>query len=364
MKRVRFAFSHKLVAVLALLTLFAGLAGAQTTGAGTITGTVTDPSGAAVPDAMVTVKNADTGIERKIATNAAGLYVASFMQPGRYEIGVSKPGLSTVLRKDLVLQVGQTLTIDFSLTIQTAQEIVTVTAETPVVDTEKTDMSQVISSGQVGNLPLAGRRWETFALLTPNVTNDGGTGLASYRGISGLYNSTSVDGANNNQAFFSEARGRTTVPYVYSMDSIQEFGVSSANYSAELGQAAGGVINAVTKSGANTVHGDLFYYLRYPTLNALDPIQKAAGNYTQPVHQQQQFGGSVGGPIIKDKLFYFLTYDGSRKVNPISYTSSAKFPLACPAAVSSSQSTKDTWLLTSSAPPRRGTFSGPRTRRG
>ena len=119
------------------------------------------------------------------------------------------------------------------------------------------------------------------------------------------------------------------------MDSIQQFQVSTSNYSAELGQAAGGVINAVTKSGSNVFHGDLFYYLRYPTLNALDPIQKAAGIYTQPVHQQQQFGGSVGGPIKKDKLFFFLTYDGSRKVNPISYTSSARFPLACSAAVSS-----------------------------
>src|SRR5260370_16890274 len=223
------------------------------------------------------------------------------------------------------------------MSLTTTQEKITVAGRESVVDTEKTEISQVMSTAQVETLPLAGRRWETFVLLTPNVTNDGGTGLASYRGISGLYNSTAVDGANNNQAFFSEAKGRTTVPYVYSMDSIQEFQVSSSNYSAELGQAAGGVVNAVTKSGTNQLHGDLFYYLRYPTLNALDPIQKSFGNYTQPVHQQQQFGGSVGGPLIKDKLFYFLTYDGSRKVNPISYTSSARFPLACPAQVSAGQ---------------------------
>jgi len=318
-------------AVVALLSSFTY---AQTSGFGTISGTVTDPSGSVVPGASVAVKNTDNGIERKILTNDAGLYAASFLQPGHYEVGVSKPGLTTSLRKDLTLQVGQTLTIDFPMTVQTTQELVTVTSEAPVVDTEKTEVSQVISTAQVENLPLAGRRWETFVLLTPNVTNDGGSGLASYRGISGLYNSTAVDGANNNQAFFSEARGRTTVPYVYSMDSIQEFQVSASNYSAELGQAAGGVVNAVTKSGANQIHGDLFYYLRYPTLNALDPIQKSFGNYTQPIHQQQQFGGSVGGPIKRDKLFYFLTYDGSRKINPISYTSSARFPLTCPAAVS------------------------------
>ena len=190
-------------------------------------------------------------------------------------------------------------------------------------------MSQVVSQTQQENLPLAGRRWESFALLTPNVTTDGGSGLISYRGISGLYNSSAVDGTNNSQAFFSETKGRTTIPYIYSMDSIQEFQVTSSNYSAELGQAAGGIVNAVTKSGTNIIHGDLFYYLRYPTLNALDPLQKSKGIYTQPIHQQQQFGGSVGGPILKDKLFYFLTYDGSRKVNPISFTSTQSFPLAC-----------------------------------
>ena len=164
-------------------------------------------------------------------------------------------------------------------------------------------------------------------LLTPNVTTDGTSGLVSYRGISGLYNSNTVDGANNNQAFFSEARGRANSgAYVYSMDSIKEYQVSASNYSAELGQAAGGVVNAVTKSGANDFHGDLFYYLRYPTWNALDSYPKSRGTYSQPIHQWQQFGGSVGGPIIKDKLFYFGTYDGSRKVNPIAYTSSVYSP--------------------------------------
>ncbi len=164
----------------------------------------------------------------------------------------------------------------------------------------------------------------------------------SYRGISGLYNSNTVDGANNNQALFSEARGRAiSGAYVYSLDSIKEYQVTASNYSAELGQAAGGVVNAVTKSGTNDLHGDLFYYLRYPTWNALDPLPKSQGIYGQPIHQWQQFGASVGGPIIKDKLFYFLTYDGSRKVNPISYTSttynSSVHALPCPTQVTATQ---------------------------
>jgi hypothetical protein len=340
-----------LAAALAVATLIgnSGAALAQTAGAGTITGTVTDPQAAVVPEASVLIHNADTGIDRSAITNGAGIYVAPFLPPGHYDVTVSKPGLAKLLRKDLRLDVGQTLTIDFRMPVQTTQETITVTADAPLVDTEKTEVSQLISTAQVENLPLAGRSWERFALLSPGATADGGTGLISYRGISALYNGSSVDGANNEQAFFSESKGRTVtgLPYVYSLDSLQEFQVNTAAYSAEFGQAAGGMVNAVTKSGTNAYHGDLFYYLRYPTLNALDPIQKAAGIYTQPIHQQQQFGGSTGGAIIKDRLFYFLTYDGSRKVNPISYTSSSKFPLPCTAAFSTAQCSAANNYLTS-----------------
>ena len=334
--------SLSLLKGLAVLALLAGAAHAQTAGSGTITGTVTDASGAVVPAVDVTVRNTDTGIERKTQSSEAGVYTATFLAPGHYEVQGAKTGFAGILRKDLTLQVGQTLAINLSLAVQTAQQQVTITGEAPVVDPEKTEVSQVISEGSVSNLPISGRRWDSFVLMTPNVTNDGGSGLVSYRGISGLYNSNTVDGANNNQAFFSEARGRAlSGAYVYSMDSIKEYQVSSSNYSAELGQAAGGVVNAVTKSGTNDVHGDLFYYLRYPTWNALDPFPKSQGNYNQPIHQWQQFGTSVGGPAIKDKLFYFFTYDGSRKVNPVTYTSStfnAGFrALPCPAQVTSTQ---------------------------
>ncbi len=324
-------------ALFILLVFGAVNAVGQTSGAGTITGTVRDSSGSIVPGAAMSIRNTDNGGERSLQTNDAGLYVATFVPPGHYEITATKAGFAKVVRTELVLQVGQSLTIDFTMSVQTTSETVTVTGQQSVVDVEKTEVSQVVSQAAIENLPIAGRRWDSFVLLTPNVTTDGGTGLVSYRGISGLYNSNSVDGANNNQAFFSEAKGRTTLPYVYSMDSIQEFQVSSSNYSAELGQAAGGVVNAVTKSGTNAVHADVFYYLRYPTLNALDAIQKSKGIYTQPVHQQQQFGGSVGGPVIKDRLFYFFTYDGSRKVNPIAYTSSSNFPLPCVAAIPAAQ---------------------------
>jgi outer membrane receptor protein involved in Fe transport len=328
---------------------------AQSAGTGTITGTLSDPQGASIPAATVVVRNIDTGVDRTLKTNDAGIYLAAFLQPGRYEIRASKDGFATVVRQRLNLEVGQTLGIDLELPIKAAEATVTVTGESPVLDTEKTETSEVVSQTLVQNLPINGRRWDSFVLLTPGVTNDGGFGLVSYRGISGLYNENSVDGANNNQAFFSEARGRTRIAYVYSMDTIKEFQVSASNYSAEFGQAAGGVVNAVTKSGTNAIHGDLFYFLRYPDLNALDPINKASSivnnrPFTKPVHQQQQFGGSVGGPIIKDKLFYFLTYDGSRKIFPITYTTSnlsAIVPANCPSGATATQCTDALNFLTS-----------------
>jgi hypothetical protein len=330
----RFQFS-----ILLLFLSCAGAAFSQTAGSGSITGTITDPNGLVVPDATVVVHNVDTGVDHSIKSNAAGIYLATFLQPGKYEVTTSKDGLATIVRKDLTLQVGQTLSVDFPMQLQSGQETVTVTGESPLIDPEKTEQSQEVSETLVQNLPIVGRRWDNFVLLTPGVTTDGA--LVSYRGISGLYNNNSVDGANNNQAFFSESRGRsavtTGVPYIYSLDAIQEFQVSSSNYSAEFGQAAGGVVNAVTKSGTNTMHGDIFYYLRYPSLNALDPVNKANRIYAQPVHQQQQFGGSIGGALIKDKLFYFFNYDGSRKVFPISYISTSKFPLACPSQVTAAQ---------------------------
>ncbi len=324
-------------------------ASAQTS-TGTITGTITDPKGLPMASVNVQVHNVDTGFDHVFPTNDAGIYVASQLQPGSYDITATQTGFATVSHTGVNLLVNQTLTIDIQMPVASQQGTITVTGETPVVETEKTEQSQDVSQTLVEGLPINGRRWENFVLLTPAVTTDGTSGLSSFRGISGLYNGNSVDGANNTQAFFSEARGRTIiVAYVYSADSIKEFEVAASNYSAEFGQAAGGVVNAVTRSGTNQLHGDLFYNLRYPTLNALDPISKVnaasspggIGSATQTVHQQHQFGGSVGGPILKDKLFYFVTYDGFRKVNPIDYTTSQLNPsisgLVCPLQITSAQ---------------------------
>src|ERR1700761_6495268 len=336
---------------------------AQTSGNGNIVGTVTDTSGATVAGVSVVVTNNDTGISRSLTTNSDGSYTANFLLPGHYEVILGGGGFGKVDRKDLTLTVGQILTIDAALPAASVSTQVEVTSESPLVDTDKTEVAQTIGEHLISNLPVATRNWSAFVLNTPNVTQDGGSGLVSFHGISGLYNQNYVDGSNNNQMLFSEARGRASgAPYVYSIDSIKEFQANTSNYSVEFGQAAGGQVNAITKNGTNQIHGDLFYFLRYPDLNALDPYSKYqalhnGGNaflLTQPVHQQHQFGGSVGGPILKDRLFYFFTYDGFRKVaralytdtntistTPTSTASSTTIisPTQCPTTISSTQCT-------------------------
>jgi hypothetical protein len=357
--RPRFFISARSLAPFLLLVLFtltgAHTASAQSSGTGTITGTITDNSQAVIASASVIVTDTDNGVARTIPVNGAGIYSAPFLQPGHYTVRVSANGFATVEKARLILDVGQTLTVDATLPPASVSSQVLVTSQAPLLDTEKTEVSQTVSETMISSLPIASRNWSNFALLTPNTVADGTSGLVSYHGISGLYNSNYVDGANNDQALFSEARGRASgMPYVYSLDSIQEFQVAAATYSAEFGQAAGGQVNAITKSGGNTLHGDLFYYLRYPSLNALDSYGKAHGNFTQAIKQQQQFGGSVGGPFIKDKFFYFLTYDGFRKVAPLAYSSTANIsltpsgtttntsvitPTQCPASISATQCT-------------------------
>jgi outer membrane receptor protein involved in Fe transport len=332
---------------------------AQTSGAGAITGVVTDASQAVISGAAVSVTEVDTGIVHNFTTNSSGIYQAPFLKPGHYKVGVTAANFGAVEARNLTLQVGQTLTINLTLAVKSATATVEVSGTNALLDVEQTEVSQVVDSAIIQNLPVNGRNWSDFVLLTPNVVADGSSGLVSFHGISGLYNQNYVDGANNNQMLFSEARGRSSgAPFVYSLDSIKEFQAEASNYSAEFGQAAGGQVNAITRSGTNNMHGDLFYYLRYPAMNALDPYSKWNALYnhgpafllTQPIHQQNEFGGSVGGSLIKDKLFYFLTSDGFRRVgralyyetNNVSLTPTGSYsdttnvtPTQCPTTISS-----------------------------
>ena len=329
-----FPLIHRLRSAVAVAVFVSSCAlplAAQTSGNGNITGSITDATGGIVPGATVAVTNTDTGVTRTVKADGAGIYNAPFLLPGHYTVTASAASFGKVERNNLLLTVGEVLTINEVLPASSVTSTVEVNGDSPILDTQKTEVSQTFDPTLLANLPVATRNWSAFVLNTPNVVQDGGTGLVSFHGISGLYNQNYVDGSNNNQMLFSEARGRSSgAPYVYSIDSIKEFQAETSNYSVEFGQAAGGQVNAITKSGTNQLHGDLFYMLRYPDMNALDPYSKYqalfnGGNsflLTQPIHQQNQFGGSVGGPIMKDKLFYFFTYDGFRKVGRALYTDS------------------------------------------
>jgi hypothetical protein len=303
---------------------------AQSAALGGIGGVVRDNSGAVVAGATVVISNKATGFVRTLVTDGEGHYEMQFLQPGTYEVLLGgNRDFGKVDRTGVAVTVGAPVTVDAVLPAANVSTEVTVSSESPLIDTEKVEESQVIDQNVVTNVPVNSRRFESFVLLTPNVVPDGNTGLIGYRGINGTYNQNIIDGANNNQQFFSEARGRSIgAPYVWPVDAIREFESSATGYSAELGGAAGGIINAITKSGTNSWHGDAYEYYRTPGWNSLDPLNKYQGRLTnnpflltQPVKVQHQFGVSLGGPIMKDKFFFHFSYDGYRRANPITYLS-------------------------------------------
>lgn len=280
-------------------------------GLGAISGTVTDASGARVPDAEVVVKNTEKGISRTIQTNAAGLFLAGSLVPAEgYTVSVSKTGFSKTEARNLTVQVGQQVDLSLVLTVSGTTSTVEVTTDAPVVDSAKTGVSQVVDGQQILNLPINGRRVDSFVLITPGVTNDGTFGALSFRGMPGG-NAFLQDGNDSTQQYYNENAGRTRIASNISQDTVQEFQVITGG-SAEFGRASGGVVNTVTKSGGNSVHGTAFWFYRDQNFNARDRYAAFV-----PDERRQQFGGSIGGPIKKDKLFYFFNTEITRRDFPL-----------------------------------------------
>lgn len=301
----------KLAALALAIAALSAPAYAQTAASGTIEGVVTDATGAVLPGVAVTVRNIETNATREAVTDEGGRYRAAALQPGTYEVTVVLSGFEAKPITNIPVVVGQTQPVDFKMRPAGVSETVTVSGETPVIDPTRTDVSTIVGERAIANLPINGRRWENFVLLTPGVTNDGGFGLVSYRGVSGLYNNNTIDGVDNNQAFFSEARGRTRASYSVSQSAIREFQVGVSNFSAEFGRAAGGTVNAVTRSGTNTSRGEAFYFIRDDKFQAQEPFATSV-----PDERRQQFGVSAGGPIKRDKLFYFANFDQQLRTFP------------------------------------------------
>lgn len=301
-------------------------------GSGLIEGLCQDNTGAVLPGVRVSIVNVETGAERETITDDTGRFRAPLLPVGQYKLIAELPGFSKLERAGITLNVGASLNLTLTLRPATISETITVTEEAPILEPSRTEFSTTVNQIQIQNLPINGRRWENFALLTPGTTNDGNFGLVSYRGLAGVFNNNMVDGADNNQAFFSESRGRTRISYAYSQESIKEFQVGTSNFSAEFGRAAGGFVNAVTKSGTNELHGSAFYYLRDDAFLAQDPFAKAR-NQRKPDERRQQFGVSLGFPFIKDKLFFFGTYDQQVRNFPITVQpTGGRFFDSCPDA--------------------------------
>ncbi len=282
----------------------AGLAG--------ISGTVRDASGSAVPAATVVVANESKGIRRSLETNGSGLFTAPALVPSDgYMVTVSKAGFATHEVKQVVLTVGQNLDLNITLGVSASATQVDVTAEAPVVDDTKTDVSQLVDSRQIVDLPINGRRVDSFVLLTPAVVPDGTFGLISFRGVAGG-NSFLTDGNDTTDQFYNENAGRTRISSQISQDAVQEFQVISDNFAAEYGRASGGVVNTVTRSGTNAIHGTAYWFFRNRTLNARDRY----ANFNPP-EWRHQAGGSIGGAIKKDKIFYFLNYEKTKRSFPL-----------------------------------------------
>ncbi|MBA2379600.1 MAG: TonB-dependent receptor [Blastocatellia bacterium] len=311
-------FTIKFFGVVAIALLMgAGQVFAQSSVTGALGGRVADPQGAVVPNAVVTVTNVGTNATVTANADRNGAYRVANLQPGTYRVETSVAGFAPARAENVIVEVGQLTNIDIGLTIGDATAEVTVTGEAPVLNTVDPTNSTNINQTSINELPINGRRASNFVLLTPGVAPDGNFGLISFRGISGLLNNSTVDGGDNNQAFFSEERGRTRINYSISQDAVREFQVNTSNYSAEFGRAAGGVVNTVTKSGTNEFHGSAFYYLRdnrFGARNAFSFQSVSTGSGTQvvalkPKDERHQFGGSLGGPIVRDRLFFFFSYD-------------------------------------------------------
>lgn len=329
------------VVLLALLVISFGAVQikAQSTTDGAIGGTVTDPSGSVIPAASISTKNLGTGSSASASTDGSGRYLVTHLAPGTYSLEVSASGFAGFRASSVTVEVGRVTTIDARLDVKTQVETVLTTAELPVMITDRADFSTNINQETIDNLPINGRRWSFFALGTPGAVPDGGFGLVSFRGISGLLNNNTVDGADNNQAFFSEERGRTRISYSTSEASIQEFQVNTSNYSAEYGRAAGGVVNAVTKSGTNMIHGNAFWYDRSSDWGAINPFQEHLVNGTLvpflPENKRHQFGGGIGGPIVKEKLFFF--FSGDQQLQPFPAVANSGIPGAIFAPLSAAE---------------------------
>ena len=291
---------------------------------GTISGTVVDTSGSVIPNASVSITNVATGINRSVTTNSDGIYTAPNLLPASYQLTFTAPGFKTEVRRGIDLTVGATVSLNMTMQVGTTKETVQVQSEVPDVQLSSSDISAVVNATTVRELPLNGRSWTDLATLQPGVnriqtqpdfsagTDRGNRGFGQQLTISGArpqQNNYRLDGVSLND--YANGAPGSVLGGSLGVDAIQEFSVLTSNYSAEYGKTSGGVVNAITRSGTNQIHGSAYEFIRNSVLDTRnffdDPTQST------PPFKRNQFGGAVGGPILKNRTFFFADYEGIRQ---------------------------------------------------
>ncbi len=323
--RIRLGLVSLALFILAALSGTGHLA-AQSTTQGSIAGTVVDASGAAIPGASVAIQNLATNFTINLTTDPTGYFKAPLLEPGTYSVSVAAQGFAKYHADSVVVVVGQVTSLAPHLSVASSTASVVVTEQTPVMNLESPDFSATLSPNALQSIPINNRRWSSLAMVTPGVVSDAnGYGLVSIRGVSPLLNNVEIDGADDNQAFFSEERGRTREAYSTAGAAVREFAVNTGVYSSEYGRAAGGVITSVTKSGTNHIHGQAYFwdresnwaaYNNYTTVTTL-VNGKNVSSHIKPKDLRKIYGFTAGGPLIKNKLFWIYTFDQHAHVFPV-----------------------------------------------
>jgi carboxypeptidase family protein len=358
--------------LLAIAVLDSGRAYAQVAGA-TLSGTVTDQSGAVIPQAAISVKNIATGITRTTTASAAGFYSVPNLLPGTYEVRTSAQGFSSQVKTGVTLTVGQQQVLDITLQVGQTNQTVVVTTEAPNVELASSSIGALVNSTTVRELPLNGRSWTDLATLQPGVSavtqiqtdfavggDRGNRGFGDQISVAGdrpEQNNYRLDGVSIND--FNNAAPGSVLGGNLGVDAVQEFSVITSNVSAEYGRTSGGVINAITKSGTNQFHGSVYEFFRNDKLDAANFFENAGG-IPKAAFRQNQFGASAGAPILKDRLFIFGDYEGLRysKGVPTSISvpsNAARNGLLCSIPITSGPNACTTTQLQPNPPPPVGT---------